>query len=443
MKEKKICLVQILFMLLCGIVMILGVSRSAFADVAVGDVIDKTNWQKAQGLLPDVMLEYLQKGYFTIKIGKLNYDPAGIWSNDIKESQKKNIGRYTISANQELVDKKTGEVVPMDVVGVSFPDADPKDPSYPLMTIYNHMYMYNSRSNAEATSTMYFVGKKMERYIGGPNMLFSLIGSPKSISQQPAAAKFGKKLGSILIFKVTDPYELNGLATMSYSYIDMTPDKVFAYVPALRRVRTMSAASRSDAMFGTDYTIDDISCFAGKPEDFKCKYIRRQEALVRYQLPDIVELTAMPDGSYQQKKAFQNTQWGFQTPGWQGKPWSTSNSIWVKRKVDVIECSSKDPYYNYGKFELWYDPLTYCYAHKIIWDRAGKRWKVMNSGFGAIRTKDGKIGVTISAFGDWIYDEQRDHATCIDEHNTKEKYILYQVMTPETFTIGGLTQFAK
>ena len=88
-----------------------------------------------------------------------------------------------------------------------------------------------------------------------------------------------------------------------------------------------------------------------------------------------------------------------------------------------MECRSKDPYYNYGKFELWYEPKWMGYVHKVIWDRAGKRWKVMNMGNGTYRAKDGAIGKTDAAFGDWIYDEQRDHTTCILEFSPKERKI--------------------
>lgn len=35
--------------------------HAARADVAPGDVIDKTNWEKAQGLLPEPVLDWVKK----------------------------------------------------------------------------------------------------------------------------------------------------------------------------------------------------------------------------------------------------------------------------------------------------------------------------------------------------------------------------------------------
>jgi hypothetical protein len=164
---------------------------------------------------------------------------------------------------------------------------------------------------------------------------------------------------------------------------------------------------------------------------------------MRFNSPDVIGVDAKPDGTYEVSKKRQNAIWGFQTPGWTGKAWAPTNQIWVKRKVHVIECMSKDPYYNYGKFELWYDPLSFLCAHKTIWDRAGKRWKVMNMGTGSYKSADGVVAKNDSAFADWIYDEQRDHATGIDEFNTKEKKQFHAKTKTSDFTLGGMVKFSK
>ena len=47
----------------------------ARADVVPGDVIDKTNWEKAQGLLPEPVLDWVKKGDFILDIHALKYRP--------------------------------------------------------------------------------------------------------------------------------------------------------------------------------------------------------------------------------------------------------------------------------------------------------------------------------------------------------------------------------
>ena len=246
--------------------------------------------------------------------------------------------------------------------------------------------------------------------------------------------------------RVTDPYELNGLATMTYSHLGNSPDKVFAYVPALRRVRTMTAAARSDSMFGTDYALDDVGAgFWGKPINFTFKYLRTQDALVQYASADPIKFNQNPDGSLSiQKTPFATAKFGYQTPGWKGKPWAVTNSIWVKRKVHIFELHAKDPYYNYGKMEVWGDAKFFKPHFKITCDRAGKRWKVMmGSSCAGYAPKNYPWGFPLVAFGDVIYDEQRDHATSVNEHMpgmVKDWNVKYD---PSEFTMTGFAKLGK
>ena len=437
----------ILLGLLMALTIVVGSRTAAIAEVKVGDFIDASNAQKIQGLVPDVVYDYVKKGWITMKIGKLNYDPRDMGTADYKEYLKKNAGRYSMNTKGEFIDKKTGEVDPMDLIGVPFPTIDVKDPMCGLMMLHNHMIYLNLRSNTLSYTALLFIGKKMERYINGPSISMVTVGTKANNAQQAEADMFGKKVQSLFSMKVTDPYELNGLATMTYQYSDNTPDKVFAYVPALRRARVLTAGSRSDAMYGSDLSLDDASGgFMGKARDFNCKYLRTQDALSRFYGPDVMGVEKQANGTYELVKNRKNTLWGYETPGWKGKPWATTNDIWVIRKVHIIECSSKDPYYGYGKFELWYDPETYQFAFKVIWDKAGKRWKIENAGQGAYDAGDGVIGKNEAGFCDWIYDEQRDHGTGLDSFGTKYGrpiYNMYGKIHATDFTMSGFAKFSK
>ena len=435
---------QILIGFLFVLTVVIGSNKAALADVNVGDTIDSSNWQKVQGMVPDAFLDYVKKGWVIMKIGKLNFDPGTIMSAEAREYMVKNAGKYGINSKGETVEKSTGKIDPYDIIGFPFPVIDAKDPMACLMMLNNHMYGLHMRGDMIMSSTLYFVGNKMERYIAGPNRTMAYTGSTLNIKNQASAAQFGKKTEAVFIMKVTDPYELNGLATMTYYFCSNEPDKVFAYIPALRRVRTMTSSARSDAMFGTDYALDDAAGgFMGKPRDFDCKLLRTQETLMRFTSPDIIDMVKKPNGDYELKKNYVSVKWGFQTPGWKGKAWATTNDIFVKRNVHVMECKAKDAYYNYGKFELWFDPKTHNPAYKVIWDRAGKRWKVMNTGTGCYESKDGALGKCDVAFGDWIYDEQRDHATSVDEFNIKEIKLFTRHITSDDFTMIGFTKFSK
>ena len=71
----------------------------------------------------------------------------------------------------------------------------------------------------------------------------------------------------------------DGGARRSASRIPSKRDLSWAYVPALRRVRAVSPANRSDGFLGSDMSQDDGPFFDGKPEDFDWKVAGDSERL--------------------------------------------------------------------------------------------------------------------------------------------------------------------
>src|SRR5439155_22019352 len=84
----------------------------------------------------------------------------------------------------------------------------------------------------------------------------------------------------------TSPPHLQGTAALGYRFKDPTKrDLSWAYVPALRRVRAVSPANRSDGFLGSDMSQDDGFFFDGKPEDVEWKVVGHKEGL-RFIDPD-------------------------------------------------------------------------------------------------------------------------------------------------------------
>ena len=55
---------------------------------------------------------------------------------------------------------------------------------------------------------------------------------------------------------------MNGMANLFIRHLDGRPDSVYAYVPAIRRVKRLSGANRSDPQMGSDMTMDDSQVLA-------------------------------------------------------------------------------------------------------------------------------------------------------------------------------------
>ena len=73
----------------------------AIADEPSVEVIDKTNWEKVKGLVPDPLPEWVKEGKFTLTVQGLNYDPVKHFLPFAVESRTNNIGRHELNEENE------------------------------------------------------------------------------------------------------------------------------------------------------------------------------------------------------------------------------------------------------------------------------------------------------------------------------------------------------
>ncbi len=246
------------------------------------------------------------------------------------------------------------------------------------------------------------------------------------------------------VYKIVEPYDVSGTATMLWSYQDLTEDQNFAYVPSIRRVRRTSPASRSDALFGSDFTVDDLAMYEGKIPDMEWKLAGTCDAyLVPYLSKDPIQVLTRPDGSYVNKDDHATPVYGYQVEGWKGAPWAPTNCIWVKRKLYLIDVHSKNPYYNYGKQLYWFDARTQIPVYKVVYDRTGKHWKTLLSIFTAVENEDKTWG-HLEYAGSLVYDVRADHAR-ITKTMDPENKLEWNVpdINPDMFSLAGFARFCK
>src|SRR5439155_504543 len=66
------------------------------------------------------------------------------------------------------------------------------------------------------------------------------------------------------LYPILEPFDVKGVGFVSYRYLDAAKqDDAWLYLPALRRVRRLSTAQRSDALFGQDTDVDSYGGYAG------------------------------------------------------------------------------------------------------------------------------------------------------------------------------------
>ena len=410
----------------------------AGADVSPGDVIDKTNWEKAQDLLPEPVLEWVKKGEFILHIRELKYRVRDFFPPFQMEAFKTNVGKYELDADGGIVDAKTGET-PEHVIGIPFPVIAEDDPRRAEKLMQNNHYLtYTSGDLRFPFQGIWLNPSGFERETESVMLQMALDGYPGAL-KTPNPGNIEK----YMILAMKKPYDLSGSSVMTWRYRDPNKqDNSFAYSPMIRRVRRMSAANRSDALMGSDLAVDDANGYDGKVTAFTWKILRKQEALLPALDIEPVRIVQNNLGEWETTKGIKPIIYGYKKEGWQGAAWAPTNLVWVKRPVLIIEMNAKDRYYNYGTQHIWFDPELYGCAYKVIHDRAGDYWKTLFISAAACESEDKSMQFyTISS--QQMIDDRLRHSTVIEDVSPRNIYAHFAKMDVNYFSLGGFQKFCK
>jgi len=412
--------------------------RVALCDVSPGDVIDKTNWQKVEGLVPDPVLNWVKKGDWVLGTEELNYDPLVFKPDFGLEAMKTNVGKHGLGKDGGIVDLKTGKM-PEYIIGLPFPEIDPKDPEAPVKIMHNNHYMQYVAGDLRLPLTIAWVGR------GGYERELGAVGHQAAMDGWTGALDRGNpnRMEKYALALVQKPFDIKGTAIMTWRYLEAKKyDDSFGYVPAIRRVRRMSPANRSDAFVGSDFCIDDANGYDGKVAAFEWKLLGQQEALVPFLDPEPVIIEQDENGEWSSTRDVKDLVYGYQKEGWQGAPWAPINMSWVKRPVYLMEVKPKDPYYNYGTHYMWIDVDTYACNYKVVHDRSGAYWKIFVKGDSGLIDKDKKLRLLTVAI-QLMVDDRTDHASIIEGLSPRKIFTYFAQMDLNDFSLAGFQRFCK
>ena len=343
--------------------------------VVPGDVIGKDNCQKIKGFVPGTIFKWLEKGWWEMKIAEVMYDlsPDDAW---MEYGPKHNVGKYKI-VEENMVDVKTGQP-PLRVNGEPFPNlaetiAD--DPDGATKLFYNRFCNYRRGKIRRDRFSLEWVGLEhgFERAVNADSREIYWWSRTKA---EEIPNPFKHRLRELTY--VTEPFDLRGTAQLTLQRLDGKPDDVFVYVPAIRRVKKMSGANRSDPYLGSDFAVDDGSGFQGQNSSMKWRFIEETTGLLltaEWNTRHVERFIKMPNGSWESPISNPRLKKGWEVKGWARNMIEPVDGVWVPRKFYVIEAIPKDPYYNYGKTIYWIDKGSNWMIYKIIYDRAMEYWK--------------------------------------------------------------------
>ena len=408
------------------------------ADVAPGDVIDKGTWQKAEGLLPDPVLNWIKKGDASLTVDQLNFNPADFMPPSCLEGFTINEGKYDVDSDGVLIEKQTGKS-PGFIVGMPFTKIDPSDPKAGEKMMHNKFYYSYTQGNIVVPFSGMWIGRNtgVERELQCDYLVYCMDGW-NAAKGQPNP----DNIEAYSVIRVLAPFDIAGTNVLTYRYRDKRPDSTFTYVPAIRRVRRMSPANRSDAFVGSDFCVDDAWAYAGKVAAFEWKILRQADQIVPFMGKDPQILVPNENKEYETARTAKEVAWGFKTEGWTGAPWFPTNLVWVKRPTYILECKAKDPYYNYGTQYLWVDAEFYQPTWKVIHDRANNYWKVEWQPQSAWESPDKKfrllgLGCMVAT------DDRSDHSTALVLASPKNITVYFKVMDVNNYSLAGFQNLCK
>ncbi len=323
------------------------------ADVQPGDAITKANADKVKDLVSPGMFWCVQHG-FPMKIVETKPIP---WKSAYKEATEKYAGQVKLGSD--------GLKLENYVAGQPFPKIDTNDKAVAIKLMWNFDTRPNFEDDLDLRNFDADTGPISEdrplqverhflvdhfrrlRYIG------RLYVDPKPEIPNKENFEFKETLHPLI-----EPFDLKGVGFTYYRYFDPAKqDDSWLYLPSLRRVRRLSTAQRSDALFGQDTDQDSYGGYAGQIAWADWKFIGEQEVLGAF------HTTPFPV-----KWAEGAADWAFE-------------GEWEKRKVYVVEGMSKLPQYAYSKRVLYLDKENFETPFSDMYDRAGQLWKVWVNNF--------------------------------------------------------------
>ncbi len=369
-----------------GAVCVLGIG-TVRADVAPGDKINDQNVDKVKDLISPG-LEWCIKRGWPITISETKRIE---WPQAYKEATEKYASQVKLTAD--------GMDVKNYVAGLPFPNLDPNDPQIALKIMWNYSYGFLTTDDVDLRNFDADTGSIADK---GPltverhflldhfRRLFwtgRLYVDPKPDKPNPNGYRAQQGLYPIL-----EPFDLKGVGALGNRYVDSgKQDDSWLYLPSLRRVRRLSTAQRSDALFGQDTDVDSYYGYAGHISWMEWKFLGEREVI------------GAVHGQNYPAKYDGKVDWAF-------------DDVWEKRRVYAIEGVSKLPQYAYSKRVIFIDKEGWIIPFTDIYDRSGELWKIWINNFSFRKSVPGNNAIQYPDEMGFIpsivmVDMQLEHAT--------------------------------
>jgi len=338
--------------LACGVVF--GIATPGRAVPAPGDVVTKENAAKVEGVVSEGVLWAVRNG-MDLKVVPYEKIPL---PSAYQAATEKYAQQVQLGSDNELKNW---------VAGRPFPTVDATDPKAAPKIMYNFQdtHYFSDDLNMHLvdadTGSLYVDAKGLRHYNVERHFVadwLRVLQFQGRIHHDPIP-EFTKNPDDTFrksgLYPLIEPFDLKGVGGISYRYRDMMrQDDTWLYLPTLRRVRRMSSAQRSDALFGQDIDVDSYGGYAGQIPWFEWKLLGEKPMLASLHGVRLPPEPCTKDGGM----TF--------CENWEMRP-----------SVYVIEGTPKLPNYAYSKRVIFVDKETSFIVYSDLYDHAGELWKVV------------------------------------------------------------------
>ena len=305
----------------------------------------------------------------------------------IKASQA-NAGKTKINKNACQVDGWAG--------GQPFPDIDMKDGEAAEKVMWNwHLgQLIADLSDVPFWTQLLIDGTKGVH--ADPVAQFTRYSMKGRLSGPAQEGDGTERARQLLYFK--EPSDMKGLGTFTAFYDSAKMNDVWAYIPAVRRVRRLSGGAWMDPVGSSDQLQDDLEIFNARP----CWYAGYKMLGKRWVL-----------ASANSKHPLWNKngkEFADKYPVLENKApfWNMNNDRFEPREVYVIEATTPSEH-PYSKKVVFVDTKYPRIYYGEAYNRKGEFWKFMEFHSYPAKADDGYMEVRTS--GGAVIDFQRNHGT--------------------------------
>jgi hypothetical protein len=338
--------------LTCGLA--LGSPRTVRADVQPGDTITKANQDKIKGLVADGVQWCVNRGMEMkivpakkIPIPKLYQEATEKFSAQVKLKEDQTLENY--------------------IAGRPFPQVDLNDQWAATKLMYNFERTHYFTDDLALhlfdadTGQLQVDQEGQQRYNVERHFVLDWLRAlqftgrlhidpkPEIVPNKDSAFR---KAG---LYPVIEPFDLKGIGGINYRYLDpLRQDDLWLYLPTLRRVRRLSSAQRSEALFGQDIDVDSYGGYAGQIPWFTWKFLGKKPMLASLHGENMPPVPCKSDGGM------------------------TFCEAWEKRdEVLIVEGTPKADAYAYSKRVIYIDHESFFIVYTDLYDRGGELWKTV------------------------------------------------------------------